>query len=87
MSGRSCLTNLLEYLEAMAKLLDSGKSVDIIYLEFAKSFDKVPIKRLIAKCEGLWISGRLLSWIKEWLPNREKRVVLNGECSDWQPIR
>ena len=87
MSGRSCLTNLLEYLEAMTKLLDSGRSVDIVYLDFAKAFDKVPINRLIAKCRGLGITGRLLSWINEWLSNREQRVVLNGECSDWQPVR
>ena len=86
MSGRSCLTNLLEYLEEMTKLLDSGRSVDIVYLDFAKAFDKVPINRLISKCRGLGISGRLLLWIKEWLTNREQRVVLNGECSDWQPV-
>ena len=43
MSGRSCLTNLLEYLEALTKWVDSGESVDVVYLDFAKAFDKVPI--------------------------------------------
>ena len=86
MRGRSCLTNLLEYLEEMTKLLDSGKSVDIVYLDFAKAFDKVPIKRLISKCEGLGIGGNLLGWIHQWLSGREQRVVLNGEFSEWRPV-
>ena len=85
--GRSCLTNLLEYLEEITKFLDSGKSVDIVYLDFAKAFDKVPIRRLIAKCEGLGLGGNLLAWIHQWLSGREQRVVLNGEFSDWKPVR
>ena len=84
--GRSCLTNLLEYLEAITKFLDSGKSVDIVYLDFAKAFDKVPINRLIAKCKGLGLSGNLVNWIHEWLSGREQRVVLNGEASSWKPV-
>ena len=40
--NRSCLTNLLEYLEKMTDLIDQGHSVDIFYLDFAKAFDKVP---------------------------------------------
>ena len=47
MKGRSCLTNLLEYLETVTKLLDEGVPVDVIYLDFAKAFDKVPHARLL----------------------------------------
>ena len=39
MSRRSCLTNLLEYLEVLTSLVDAGHSVDVIYLDFAKAFD------------------------------------------------
>ena len=72
----------------MTKLLDSGKSVDIVvYLDFAKAFDKVPIQRLVAKCKGIGLSGNLLAWLEEWLSGREQRVVLNGEFSTWEPVR
>ena len=87
MSGRSCLTNLLEYLEELTKLMDTGKAVDIVYLDFAKAFDKVPIRRLLSKCSGLGIQGELLAWIGEWLTGREQRVVLNGEASGWEAVR
>ena len=39
MSRRSCLTNLLEYLEVLTSLVDAGHSMDVIYLDFAKAFD------------------------------------------------
>ena len=39
MSGRSTLSNLLEYLEELTRLVDDGHSVDIVYLDFAKAFD------------------------------------------------
>ena len=45
-SGRSCLTNLLEFLEYITKQLDEGNSIDVIYLDFSKAVDKVPHRRL-----------------------------------------
>ena len=85
-SGRSCLTNLLEYLETLTRLVDEGHSVDIVYLDFAKAFDKVPTRRLLAKCEGLGIGGKVLAWISEWLSGRKQRVVLNGQASSWEDV-
>ena len=32
--GRSCLTNLLEALEAWTSILDEGYGLDIIYLDY-----------------------------------------------------
>ena len=34
MAGKSILSNLLEYLEELTKLVDQGHSVDVIYLYF-----------------------------------------------------
>ena len=60
--------------------------MDVLYLDFAKAFDKVPHARLIAKCKGLGIDGKVLSWIKEWLSGRQQRVVLNGKYSEWGDV-
>ena len=76
----------MEYLEELTKLVDQGHSVDVIYLDFAKAFDKVPHCRLIKKCEGLGITGGVLKWIEEWLSERKQRVVLNGKCSKWKEV-
>ena len=34
-------------MEEVTRTLDSRKSVDIIYLDFAKAFDKFPYQRLL----------------------------------------
>jgi len=41
-SGRSCLTNLLEAFESWTHLLDEGHGVDVIFLDYRKAFDTVP---------------------------------------------
>ena len=78
MAGRSTVTNLLAYMETLTKLLDDGHAVDVLYLDFAKAFDKVPHSRLLAKCRGLGLGGKLLNWIEMWLSDRKQRVILNG---------
>ncbi len=30
------------------------------------------------------VGGELLAWIRAWLSGRRQRVVLNGECSNWE---
>ena len=45
MTSRSCLTNVMETLENWTEALDTGYSIDIIYLYFQKAFDMVPHKR------------------------------------------
>jgi hypothetical protein len=49
MKGRSCATNLLEFLEAATTAVDRGEAFDAVYLDFAKAFDKVPHQRLLKK--------------------------------------
>ena len=87
MRGRSTVTNLLEFLEELTRGVDKGVDMDVLYLDFSKAFDKVPIRRLLAKCAGLGIRGKLLAWIEEWLTGRRQRVVLNGMESEWGDIK
>ncbi len=85
-SKRSCLTNLLEFMERVAKHLDSGDPVDVLYLDFQKAFDKVPHERLLEKLKEIGIKGKLLKWIREWLRGRKQRVVINGKASAWTEV-
>ena len=71
-SGRSCSTQLLLALNDWTKALDTGHSVGILYLDFAKSFDSVPYNRLISKLRSSGISGNLLEWIRNFLLGRKK---------------
>ena len=72
---RLCLTNLLEYFEKVTELIDQGNSMDILYLDFAKAFDKVSHCKLEVLLEKHCISGNIKGWIKERLSDRHHRVV------------
>ena len=52
-SKRSCLTNLLIFMEEVAEQLDNGEAIDVLYLDFQKAFDKVPYVRLLAKLKDI----------------------------------
>jgi len=79
MKDRSCVSNLLEFLEKATTVVDEGEGFDVIYLDFAKAFDKVPKERLLRKVRAHGVRGRVLAWIRSWLSGRKQRVVLNGE--------
>ena len=57
---RSCLTNLIKFFYRIFEWYDQLNSLDIIYLDFSKAFDKVPHKRLIKKLEGYRTRGECL---------------------------
>ena len=42
--GRSCLSNLLEFLDKVSQFVDEGNSVDVVYLDFAKCHTSVCCK-------------------------------------------
>ena len=56
-------------------VLDSGFGMDVINLDYSKAFDSVPHTRLISKLQSYSISGSLLSWIRNFLADRQQRVV------------
>jgi hypothetical protein len=85
-SGKSCLTNLLLFLDTVTKYVDKGFPVDIIYLDFAKAFDKVPHKRLISKVKAHGITGLVSNWIEAWLTDRRQRVQVCGASSEWSEV-
>jgi hypothetical protein len=82
MPGKSCATNLVEFMDVVSKAVDDGEAVDIFYLDFAKAFDKVPRQRLIAKLRAKGIENGVVTWIEDWLTGRTQRVSIQGEQSE-----
>ena len=58
----------------------------MIYLEFRKEFDTVPFERLIIKLQAYGICGNMLEWIRSFPEDRQQRVIVNGETSDWSDV-
>ena len=85
-SGRSCTTQLLEVMEEITQSLDKGEDVDVMDLDFAKAFDKVPHQRVLQKLSAYGIKGKVYNWSKEFLSNRKQLVVINGIYSEWRNV-
>ncbi|KAK4829440.1 hypothetical protein QYF61_004315 [Mycteria americana] len=84
MKGRSCFTNLIFY-DQVTHLVDEGKAVDVIYLDFSKAFDTVSHSILLEKLEAHGLGRCTLRWVRNWLDGRAQRVV-NGVKASWQPV-
>ena len=70
----------------MTEWADGGNDIDVVYLDFAKAFDKVCHERLMVKVEAMGISGKVSIWLKDWLKDRVQRVVVEGETSEWKKV-
>ena len=83
MPGKSCLTNLLEFLSYCTEEVDEGHCLDVIYLDFNKAFDKVSHNGLLIQLQRHGVSDIIINWIRVWLCQRKQRVLLNGAKSHW----
>ncbi|CAM5156922.1 unnamed protein product [Natator depressus] len=63
-----------------------GNPVNKVYLDFQKAFDKAPHQRLLSKVSCHGISGKVLSWIGNWLKDRKQRVGINGQFTEWREV-
>lgn len=84
--GRSCETQLFEFTTDLHLHLDSRFQTDVIYLDFAKAFDRVAHRRLTAKLACLKLDPLVLSWIECFLTNRSQFTVIDNFKSSSSPV-
>ena len=90
-SQRSCETQLVQFVHDIISNLDGAvsrgtKQTDLIIMDFAKAFDKVPHRRLLHKLVNYGIRGSTHKWINSWLSGRTQQVVLDDQASDPVPV-
>ena len=81
--SKSIVSQLLEAHDDWTKALDANMSVDIIYFDFIKAFDKVPHTMLIKKLANIGIGNPLLFWIENFLRYRTYSVKINNAYSEY----
>ena len=74
--NRSTTTQLLQSLNDWTENLDNGETIDVIYTDLAKAFDKVTHDKLIKVVESFGITGKALNWIRQFLTNRHQKVYI-----------
>ena len=79
--GDSCVSQLLSITHEIYKSFDCPPPTDmrVTFLDISKAFDKVWHKGLIFKLKTYDTDGKLLKLLKNYLTDRQQRVVLNGQ--------
>ena len=86
--GDSCVSQLISISHEIYKSFDGNPSLETrgVFLDMSKAFDKVWHKGLLFKLKSYGIHGKLYKILENYLSNRQQRVVLNGQHSDWRNV-
>ena len=60
--------------------------VRAVFLDISKAFDKVWSQGLLFKLKSIGVEGEMLDILSSFLEDRQQRVTLDGESSDWMDI-
>jgi hypothetical protein len=85
-TGRSCETQLLEFIDDITLNMENGKQTYTLVMDFSKAFAKVSRSLLLHKLHYYGIQSELNSWIQNVLSNRKQAVVLEDEKSDYVAV-
>ena len=85
-SGHSCLSQLVQHYDKIVKAMEEGINVDVIYLDYAKAFDKLDFNIMLKKLWKMGIRGRVYAWIRSFLSGRHQTVHVKGSKSDPEPV-
>lgn len=77
-TGRSTLTNLLEYNDYVSKNMTRGSQVDTVYTDMAKAFDKIDHNLLLKKLSKFPLSKCLIKLLESFLRERKQIICLYG---------
>ena len=58
-----------------------------MFLDISKAFDKVWHSGLLFKLKKNGICGNLLNWFTDYLKDRQQRVVVQGQSSNWGTVQ
>ena len=73
---------LVNLLHNWAKALDEGKSIEAVFIDFTKAFDKIDHNILMKKYETDNISPFLLKWLSNFLFQRRQSVKIGNVVTD-----
>ncbi|KAF4804844.1 RNA-directed DNA polymerase from mobile element jockey-like protein [Turdus rufiventris] len=85
MRGKSYFSNLISFYDNAIHLVDQGKPVDVIFLDFSKAFDTVSPRILLDKMSSPQLDKHIMQWVSNWLTGGAQRVIVNG-VTDWRPV-
>ena len=77
---------MLQVMHGWTNYVDQGISVDVIYVDFMKAFDKVSHKHLIHKLKNFEVHNQVINWIQDFLSERTQVVRYNDITSSTELV-
>jgi hypothetical protein len=77
----STTLNLLDALNDWSLANNNKFSVDVVYIDYAKTFDTVSLPKICPKLRAYGKSGNLLSSIADLLCGRSQQTRVGGKCT------
>lgn len=84
--GFSTVTQHLYTVNEFAKALDREGQIDVIFLDFAKSFERQLHQKLQIKLKAILNNERLVRWLDSYLSNCYQFVEVGGVSSPTVPV-
>lgn len=84
--GFSCETQLFEFTTELHANMDNNYQTDCVFLDYSKAFDRVAHCRLISKLSALKLDSRTLSWLRNFLSNRQQYTTVNNLSSSLSDV-
>ncbi|TRZ24105.1 hypothetical protein HGM15179_002974 [Zosterops borbonicus] len=81
--SRLCLFNLVSFYHQVTPLVDAGRAVDVVYLDFSKAFDTVSHSTLLDKLAAWGLDRSTLCWVRNCLHGWAQRVMVSSAASSW----
>jgi len=78
LKGRSTTHALIDMLHHWHAAVDSGSSVPVLFVDFAKAFDHTDHNLVIHKLRRLQLPNIIIDWISSFLCNRYQRIAFDG---------
>jgi len=75
--GKHCLINLISVHEKVIHLVDKGKPIDAIFLDFSKVFDTVSHSILLNEMPNIQLDKYKTQRVNNWLMAQTQRVIVN----------
>ena len=79
----SCSDLLLANLEGWLQACDKKQSTTVVLIDLSKAFDNILYEHLLLTLQACSISGTALCWFRNFLHDRQQRVVVNNESSSF----
>ena len=83
---KSTGSNLLEHHQRIVDAMERGETVDTIYIDLSRAFDRVSHTRLIKKLKQAGFHGDVLAFFFNFLNGRKQVVYANGQLSEPLPV-